>query len=73
MSADELASWHGPQLAVQLSVTATPHPQDLQSCGPPVAWGSRCSADARTGTEAPPPRAWLGLLFWKVILAGGHS
>lgn len=36
--------------------------QDLQSYRAPVAQGSRCSADARPGTEAPSLRAWLAVL-----------
>lgn len=36
--------------------------QDLQSYGALVAQGSRCSADARPGTEAPSLKAWLAVL-----------
>lgn len=47
--ADSLLSQHSPT-------------QDLQSCGAPVARGSRCLADARPGTKAPSLRAWLAVL-----------
>lgn len=66
-----------------LSQAPHTHPQDLQSCGPPVTLGSGCWADARTGTEAPPPRAWLAILegdpgWWPFLsprveqLSGSH-
>lgn len=59
-----------PQLAMQLSITAEPAP-DLQSGGPPVVLAP--DAQQMPGLGLRPHLRELGLLFWKVILAGGHS
>lgn len=37
-------------------------PQTSRVMDPPVGLGSICSADARPGTKAPSPRAWLAVL-----------
>lgn len=64
------ASPPGPQLAMHLSMTAEPAP-DLQSGGPPVALAP--DAQQMPGLGPRPCLRGLGLLFWKVILAGDHS
>lgn len=54
MPADRFTCWPCPQLALRLPAPAQPTPA-LGSHGPPVAPGSICSADARTGTMALSP------------------